>query len=156
MFCMIVGEVRGMFGQKVCEKYDVCLEELRLCSRRNVVVQGRGAMQWIVVREFSYYGADVTVYLGVTNSCVTRMISASLSYSNTELSKRMASATFSGTSSLDKKPAWPLCRRENRHSMPCSIRAHAQDRPAPAAFYELFLHTEVSYFIIISIYFRNL
>ena len=36
-----------MFAQKVCEKYDVCLEELRSCSRRNVVVQGRGAMSWI-------------------------------------------------------------------------------------------------------------
>ncbi len=55
MFCMIVGEVRGMFGQKVCEKYDVCLEELRSCSRRNVVVQGRGAMSWIGAEGYDKY-----------------------------------------------------------------------------------------------------
>ena len=76
MFCMIVGEVWGMFWQKVCEKYDVCLEELRSCSRRNVVVQGRGAMSSIGVIGHGYSGADVARYLGVTNSCVTRMISA--------------------------------------------------------------------------------
>ena len=38
----------------------------------------------------------------------------------------------------------------------CLIHAHVQDRPAPPAFYESILHTNVSYFIIISIYFRNL
>ena len=32
-------------------------------------------MSWIGVRELGYYGADVARYLGVTNSCVTRMIS---------------------------------------------------------------------------------
>jgi len=31
---------------------------------------------WFGVRELGYSGADVTRYLGVTNSCVTRMISA--------------------------------------------------------------------------------
>ena len=62
-----------MFAQKVCEKYDVCLEELRSCSRRNVVVQGRGAMSSIVVIGHGYSGADVARYLGVTNSCVTRI-----------------------------------------------------------------------------------
>ena len=36
-----------MFGQKGCEKYDVCAGELRSGSRRNVLVQGRGAMSWI-------------------------------------------------------------------------------------------------------------
>jgi hypothetical protein len=32
-------------------------------------------MSWIGVRELGYSGADVVRYLGVTNSCVTRMIS---------------------------------------------------------------------------------
>ena len=36
----------GMFGQKMCEKYDVSVGELRSGSRRNVVAQGRGAMSW--------------------------------------------------------------------------------------------------------------
>jgi hypothetical protein len=31
----------------------------------------------------------------------------------------------------------------------CSIRAHAQDRPAPAVFYELVLDNYASYFIIL-------
>lgn len=34
------------------------------------------AMSWIYVRETGYPGADVAKYLGVTNACVTRMISA--------------------------------------------------------------------------------
>ena len=38
-------------------------------------VKGRRAMSWIGVRELGYSGADVARYLGVTNSCVTRMIS---------------------------------------------------------------------------------
>ena len=44
-----------MFGQKGCEKYDVCLEELRSCSRRNVVVQDRGAMSWIGAEGYDKY-----------------------------------------------------------------------------------------------------
>jgi len=63
-------------AEKVCEKYDVTLRELRSGSRRNVIVQARQAMSWIGVRELGYSGADVARYLGVTNSCVTRMISA--------------------------------------------------------------------------------
>ena len=63
-------------AEKVCEKYDVTLRELRSGSRRNVIVQARQAMSWIGVKELGYSGADVARYLGVTNSCVTRMISA--------------------------------------------------------------------------------
>ncbi len=32
-------------------------------------------MSWIGVRELGCFGADVARYFGVTNSCVTRMIS---------------------------------------------------------------------------------
>ncbi len=39
------------------------------------VVQARRVITWIGVRELGYSGADVARYLGVTNSCVTRMIS---------------------------------------------------------------------------------
>jgi hypothetical protein len=38
------------------------------------VVKARCAMSWIGVREFGYSGTDVARHLGVTNSCVTRMI----------------------------------------------------------------------------------
>ena len=63
----------------------------------------------------------------------------------------MASTTFSGTSSLDKKPSSTALQTRKSSPVPCSIRAHAQDRPAPAAFYELVLNNYVSYFTIISI-----
>jgi len=63
-------------AQKVSEKYNVSIGELRSGGRRRAVVKARRAMSWIGVRELGYSGADVARYLGVTNSCVTRMISA--------------------------------------------------------------------------------
>ena len=45
-------------------------------GRRRAVVKARCAMSWIGIRKLGYSGADVARYLGVTNSCVTRMISA--------------------------------------------------------------------------------
>ena len=61
---------------KVAEKYNVSIGELQSGGRRRAVVQARRAMSWIGVRELGYSGADVARYLGVTNSCVTRLISA--------------------------------------------------------------------------------
>jgi hypothetical protein len=63
-------------AEEVSEKYNVSIGELRSGSRRRVVVQARRAMSWIGVRELGYSGADVARYLGVANSCVTRMLSA--------------------------------------------------------------------------------
>ncbi|MBN2468212.1 MAG: hypothetical protein JXD19_08685 [Deltaproteobacteria bacterium] len=60
-------------AQKVSEKYNVSMCELRSGGRRRAVVQVRRAISWIGVREVGYSGADVARYLGVTNSCVTRM-----------------------------------------------------------------------------------
>ncbi|MGA8180981.1 MAG: transposase [Desulfobacterales bacterium] len=60
---------------KVSEKYNISIGELRSGGRRREVVKARRAMSWIGVRELGYSGADVARYLGVTNSCVTRMIS---------------------------------------------------------------------------------
>jgi hypothetical protein len=62
-------------AEKVSEKCDVSIGELRSGGRRRAVVKARYAMSWIGVRELGYSGADVARYLGVTNSCVTRMIS---------------------------------------------------------------------------------
>ena len=58
-------------AQQVCRKYDISLAELRSGSRRRVVVEARGSISWIAVRELFYSGADVARYLGMTNSCVT-------------------------------------------------------------------------------------
>ncbi len=57
------------------ERYNVSIGELRSEGRRKAVVQARQAISWIGVRELGYSGADVARYLGVTNSCVMRMIS---------------------------------------------------------------------------------
>ena len=62
--------------EKVAEKYKVSIGELRSGGRRRAVVEARRAMSWIGIRELGYSGADVARYLGVTNSCVTRFISA--------------------------------------------------------------------------------
>jgi REP element-mobilizing transposase RayT len=62
-------------AEKVSERYNVSIGELRSGGRRRAVVQARCAMSWIGVRQLGYSGADVARYLGVTNSCVTRMIS---------------------------------------------------------------------------------
>jgi len=48
--------------------------ELQSGSRRRAVMQARLSMSWICIRKLGYSGADVARYLGVTNSCVTRMI----------------------------------------------------------------------------------
>ena len=61
---------------KVAGNYNISITELRSGSRRRAVVQARHAMSWLGVRELGYSGADVARYLGVTNSCVTRMIAA--------------------------------------------------------------------------------
>ena len=64
-----------VLAKKVSERYNVSIGELQSGGRRGAVVKARRAMSWIGVRELDYSGADVARYLGVTNSCVTRMIS---------------------------------------------------------------------------------
>ena len=62
-------------ARKVSERYNVSTGEFRSEGRRRAVVKARRVMSWIGVRQLGYSGADVARYLGVTNSCVTRMIS---------------------------------------------------------------------------------
>jgi putative transposase len=68
-------EIRAL-AEKVSERYNISIGELRSGSRRRAASEARRAMSWIGVRELGYSGADVARNLGVTNSCVTRMISA--------------------------------------------------------------------------------
>jgi len=63
-------------AQQVCRKYDISQAELCSGSRRRAVVEARGVVSWIAVRELGYSGADVARYLGVTNSCVTRFVAS--------------------------------------------------------------------------------
>jgi chromosomal replication initiation ATPase DnaA len=46
-------------AQQVCKKYNISFNELRSGSRRRDVVQGRGAISRVAVRELGYSGADV-------------------------------------------------------------------------------------------------
>ncbi|MFC1886157.1 transposase [Thermodesulfobacteriota bacterium] len=62
-------------AEKISERFNVSIGELRSGGRRRAVVKARHAMSLIGVRELGYSGADVARYLGVTNSCVTRVIS---------------------------------------------------------------------------------
>jgi REP element-mobilizing transposase RayT len=62
-------------AEKVCEKYNISRGEMRSGSRRHDIVIARGVLSWIAVRELGYSGADVARYLGVTTSCITRIVS---------------------------------------------------------------------------------
>jgi len=62
-------------ARKVSERYTVSIGELRSGGRRRAVVNARRAMSWTGVRDLGYSGADIARYIGVTNFCVTRMIS---------------------------------------------------------------------------------
>ena len=63
-------------AEKVCEKYNISRGEMRSGSRRHDIVTARGVLSWVAVRELGYSGADVARYLGVTTSCITRLVSA--------------------------------------------------------------------------------
>ena len=63
-------------AEKVCEKYDISCGEMRSGSRRREIVTSRGVLSWVAVRELGYSGAEVARYLGVTTSCITRLVSA--------------------------------------------------------------------------------
>lgn len=61
-------------GQGVCEKYGVTMEELRSGSRREMVMRGREELSQVAVKGMGYSGAEVARYLGVTGSCITRIV----------------------------------------------------------------------------------
>jgi len=61
---------------KVCKIYQTSIMELRSGSRRTPVIRARRVISWIGVRELGYTGAEVARYMGVTNSCVTRIVSS--------------------------------------------------------------------------------
>ena len=63
-------------AQTMSKVHDISQAELRSGSRRRDVVEARRVLSWLAVRELGYSGAAVARYLGVTNSCVTRAVSA--------------------------------------------------------------------------------
>jgi putative transposase len=63
-------------AQRVCNKFNLSPCELCAGSRRQDGVKARRALAWIAVCELGFSGADVARFLGVTNSCITRFVSA--------------------------------------------------------------------------------
>lgn len=66
----------SILAQKVCDLHQIALEELRSGSRRLAIVKARGELSQAGVQLFGFSGAEIARYLGVTNSCVTRAVSA--------------------------------------------------------------------------------
>ncbi len=63
-------------AEKIFEVHGIHAGELRSGSRRGEIVEARRVLSWMAVKELGYSGAAVARYLGVTNSCLTRAVSA--------------------------------------------------------------------------------
>jgi len=72
----VIGDARAERGLLLCEVHVVNSGEVRSGSRRAEIVEARRVFSWLAVKELAYSGAAVARYLGVTNSCVTRGVSA--------------------------------------------------------------------------------
>src|SRR4030042_1303632 len=67
----------SLLAQGVCENWGVTMEELRSGSRRKVLLKAREEFSQVAVKGLGYSGAEVARYLGVTGSCVTRIVAES-------------------------------------------------------------------------------
>ena len=63
-------------SKKVCEKFNLSYSELCSGSRRREIISARRIVSWVAVCELGYSGAEVARHIGVTNSCITRIISS--------------------------------------------------------------------------------
>ncbi len=63
-------------GERVCKDHGVSLKELRSGSRRHAVVEARQELSRLGIMEHGYSGAEIAGYLGVTTSCITRLLSS--------------------------------------------------------------------------------
>ncbi len=61
-------------ADKIAGKYDISKSEPGSGSRRRPVASARRALSWICVRELGCSCADAARYLGVSNSCATRIL----------------------------------------------------------------------------------
>lgn len=64
----------SLLAGRVCENLGATVEELRSGSRRWEILKAREEFAQVAVKELGYSGAEVARYLGVTNSCVTRIV----------------------------------------------------------------------------------
>ena len=64
----------SLLAEQICQDREVTMAELRSGSRRQVVLGAREEFSLIAVKGLGYSGAEVARYLGVTHSCVTRIV----------------------------------------------------------------------------------
>ncbi len=64
-------------AKKLCDVDAIFTGEFRSGSRRREIVNARRVFSWLAVKELGYSGAEVSRFLGVTTSCVTRAVSTS-------------------------------------------------------------------------------
>ncbi len=69
-------------AEKVCRLHGVQVNELRAGSRRSGVINARRDFSRVAVNLLGYAGAEAARYLGVTNSCVTRITSQGVELNN--------------------------------------------------------------------------
>ena len=60
----------------ICNKYGISITELKSGSRSKESIESRRVVAWIGMRELGYSGAEIARFLGVTNSCITRIVSS--------------------------------------------------------------------------------
>ncbi len=65
-------------AKRITEKYSISIGELRSGGKRRAVVKARRAVSWIGVRELGYSGDDIARCLGVTTSCINRIIATGI------------------------------------------------------------------------------
>jgi ABC-type branched-subunit amino acid transport system ATPase component len=75
-FSVASGEILGLIGPngKEGRSCRACLTSVRIGSRRRVAMGAREEFSQMAVKGLGYSGAEVARYLGVTGSCVTRIV----------------------------------------------------------------------------------
>ena len=64
----------SLLTKQICETLGLTIEELRSGSRRQTVLKAREEFSLMAVKGWGHSGAEVARYLGVTGSCVTRIV----------------------------------------------------------------------------------
>lgn len=95
-------------AQQVCENQGVTMEELRSGNRRKVLLRAREEFSQIAVMELGYSGAEVARYLGVTASCVTRIVAARPLSQEVKLAYQFIYARSARTSPFPNLWVFPL------------------------------------------------
>ncbi|MEK6656521.1 MAG: hypothetical protein AABY58_03680 [Nitrospirota bacterium] len=83
----------GIGIKELCEKaadyYKLELTELTSCSRRGIARKARKEIAQIAVKRIGLSGAEVACHIGVTASCINRIVGQGEIYSDGEIIMKM-------------------------------------------------------------------